>query len=225
MAFTLQSVVPWGRSLEEYESMFALSQSDLSRRIISFGDGPASFNAQMHERGKKVTSVDPIYQFTQQELKGRIDETVALVMEQTCKNMDNFTWHHIASPDELRRLRVHAMETFLDDFEAGRTQQRYIAHSLPQQLPFDENSFDLGLSSHFLFLYSQLGLTFHISAISEMIRLCKEIRIFPLINLDAKKTVLAQQVIDHFSKHYMTRIVTVSHEFQKGGNEMLQILT
>jgi hypothetical protein len=32
--FTLDEVVPWGRSLEEYRRMFALSDTDLQRRIV-----------------------------------------------------------------------------------------------------------------------------------------------------------------------------------------------
>jgi hypothetical protein len=34
MAFTLDSVVPWGRSFEEYVAMFALTDGDLSCRIL-----------------------------------------------------------------------------------------------------------------------------------------------------------------------------------------------
>lgn len=47
MAFELLSVVPWGRTLEEYKTMFTLSQEDLKKSIASFGYGPASFNFEM----------------------------------------------------------------------------------------------------------------------------------------------------------------------------------
>lgn len=43
----LDAIVPLGRSLEEYQRLFALSDKDLERRIISVADGPASFNAEM----------------------------------------------------------------------------------------------------------------------------------------------------------------------------------
>lgn len=39
MAFTLDKVVPWGRSYDEYVAMFALSSDDLRRRILGCGDG------------------------------------------------------------------------------------------------------------------------------------------------------------------------------------------
>ncbi len=43
----LENVVPWGRSLAEYQAMFALSEEELQKRILGCGDGPASFNAEM----------------------------------------------------------------------------------------------------------------------------------------------------------------------------------
>jgi len=34
MGFTLDTVVPWGRSHEEYVAMFDLSEAELGRRIL-----------------------------------------------------------------------------------------------------------------------------------------------------------------------------------------------
>ena len=43
--FTLDSIVPWGRSFDEYCRMFALSADDLARkRILGCADGPAGFD-------------------------------------------------------------------------------------------------------------------------------------------------------------------------------------
>jgi len=44
MAFLLDNVVPWGRTRDEYLKMFSLSENNLSKKIASFGDGPASFS-------------------------------------------------------------------------------------------------------------------------------------------------------------------------------------
>ena len=35
MPFSIDRVVPWGRSLDEYRAMFALSEGDLTRRSSS----------------------------------------------------------------------------------------------------------------------------------------------------------------------------------------------
>jgi hypothetical protein len=63
----LEEVVPWGRTLEEYQSMFSLLETDLSAKILGCGDGPASFNAEMTELGHSVVSIDPVYQFSAEQ--------------------------------------------------------------------------------------------------------------------------------------------------------------
>jgi hypothetical protein len=60
----LNEVVPWGRTLQEYKLMFALSDTDLNKKILGCGDGPASFNTEMTELGYSVVSIDPIYEFS-----------------------------------------------------------------------------------------------------------------------------------------------------------------
>ena len=64
---------------------------------------------------------------------------------------------------------------------------------------------------------------FHIQSMTEMLRVCKEIRIFPIVDLDANKTDLIKDVIDYFQKIYNTSIVTTDYEFQKGDNKLLII--
>ena len=62
-----------------------------------------------------------------------------------------------------------------------------------------------------------MGYDFHIQSITEMLRVCKEVRIFPIVDLDANKTDLIKDVIDYFQKDYDAMIVTTEYEFQKGG--------
>src|SRR5690554_6558516 len=194
MAFELKNVVPWGRSLEEYIRMFKLSDSDLNGRIISFGDGPAGFNSEMTKLNRQVVSLDPIYQFSKEELKQRIEETKETIIEQVKNNQDNFVWTNIKSVKDLEQIRMVAMKNFIADFELGKMQKRYVYHELPDRTEFMDLSFDLGLSSHFLILYAQLGMDFHIKSITEMLRICKEIRIFPVLNLNAVKSEVLEGV-------------------------------
>ena len=51
MAFILDKVVPWGRSFDEYISMFSLSQQDLKKNFLGCRDGPANFNSVLTNRG------------------------------------------------------------------------------------------------------------------------------------------------------------------------------
>lgn len=223
MAFELKNTVPWGRNLEEYKSMFGFSDSDLSKSIISFGDGPASFNFEMYSLGKKVVSIDPVYRFSVEEVRARINETKDIVVEQTKKNLSNFVWTKIKDVEELEKMRLSAMENFLKDFEVGKKEGRYINHEMPTRTAFDDLSFDIGISSHFLILYSQLGLDFHIDSVAEMLRVAREVRIFPILNLDAKKSELLDRIIKYFEPNFTLNIVKVDYEFQKNGNEMLTI--
>jgi hypothetical protein len=203
--------------------MFKLVDDDLNKKIISFGDGPAGFNSEMAKLNRRVISLDPIYQFTKDELTQRIAETKETILLQTQKNQDKFVWKSIKSIQELEQIRMNAMSNFIDDFELGKTQERYIYHELPNQTNFEDLSFELGLSSHFLILYSQLGLDFHIKSIAEMLRICKEIRIFPIVNLNAVKSEVLDGVIDFFQTDFIVSIDSVDYEFQKGGNQMLKI--
>lgn len=223
MKFELDKVVPWGRNLKEYREMFNLSDNDLNKNIISFGDGPASFNSELSQIGKKCVSVDLIYQFSEKELDKRFKIVRNQVMEQVRNNTENFTWKNIKNPDELEILRINSMSDFLKDFSKGKKEARYIYHSLPEKLNFKEQTFDLGLSSHFLLLYPKLGIDFHIKSLSEMLRLCKEVRIFPILNLNAEKSEMLDDIITYFKKNYCINIEKVKYEFQKNGNEMLII--
>jgi SAM-dependent methyltransferase len=224
MAFELKSVVPWGRNLAEYQLMFNLAEADLDRRIISFGDGPAGFNAQMHELGHRVVSLDPIYQFSREELAGRIRETRDEVLAQVERNQGNFVWTHIRDVAHLERIRMGAMERFLVDYEAGRREGRYVPHALPDRTPYADDAFDLGLSSHFLVLYANLGLDFHQQALQEMLRICREVRIFPLLDLNANESAVLPGIREYFGTDHALSVEPVAYEFQRNGNRMLRIV-
>ena len=157
MAFQLNSVVPWGRNIDEYFSMFNLSDKDKELRIAGFGDGPASFNYEATERGFHITSFDPIYQFSKDEINQRILEVRDIVMRQMAENKDNYVWENIRNLEELEEDRMSAMNKFLADFERGLAEKRYVYHELPNRLNYDDSSFDLGISSHFLLMYTALG--------------------------------------------------------------------
>lgn len=223
MAFQLDRVVPWGRNLEEYKLMFGLDDSDMSKKIGGFGDGPACFNCEMTNAGGKVISFDPIYQFSKEDIEKRIEEVRVTVMQQMKENMDNYVWTHMKDLDELEHTRMSAMHKFLSDYEQGKREGRYVFHELPARLPYEPDYFDIGLSSHFLLMYTSLGYDFHIHSITEMLRVCKEIRIFPIVDLDANKTELIKDVIDYFNKDYNTSVVKTGYEFQKGDNKCLII--
>lgn len=224
VAFNLKEVVPWGRSFDEYIKMFALSDDDLRKRILGCSDGPASFNCTLTKRGGSVVSIDPIYQFTAEEIAKRISETYDIVMEQMRQNFQEFVWTHIGSVEELGHLRTTAMYDFLADYPTGKGEGRYISAELPQ-LPCSGSAFDLALCSHFLFLYSvHFDKAFHLLSLRELCRVAHEVRVFPILELGSIRSRHVDDVISTLaSEGYEVRIEQVDYEFQKGGNEMLRI--
>ena len=112
MGIQLDTVVPWGRSYDEYVAMFDLDRRALGSRILGVGDGPASFNAAATARGHRVVSCDPIYAFTPAQIRRRIDETYPTIIDGCRQHRDTFVWTRITSPDHLGRIRLAAMEAF-----------------------------------------------------------------------------------------------------------------
>jgi hypothetical protein len=86
MKFELNKIITWGRSYDEYVNMFSLNDNQLKLKILSVADGPASFNYKLTSKGGNVTSVDPLYQFTSQQIQTRIAEVYDPVLEETRKN-------------------------------------------------------------------------------------------------------------------------------------------
>lgn len=220
----LKSIVPWGRSYSEYADMFCLSSEDLQKSILGCGDGPASFNAELTERGGSVISVDPVYCFSPDQLKSRISEVYDEVMPQMESSKDNYIWSRISSVSELGRIRMSAMNKFLDDYEQGKIQKRYVHGSLPV-LPFEDNQFDLALCSHFLFLYSeQVSLRQHLDSITELTRVAKEARVYPLVTLKGQTSDYLCSVIEQLSALGLDpSLVDSGYVFQKGATKTLVV--
>ena len=222
MVFSLDKVVPWGRSYIEYVAMFSLSKDDLTKKLLGCSDGPASFNCNITKTGGKIVSVDPLYKFTKSHIKQRIEETFSVVIAQTKQNLHEFKWENIRSVEELAEIPNRAMNEFLMDYEPGSKQGRYVAAGLPS-LPFRDKAFDLAPCSHFLFLYSELfSFDFHLQVIEELCRIAKEVRMFPLLELGSRKSRHLDGTMDYFNSHgFDITIQQVNYEFQKGGNKML----
>jgi hypothetical protein len=221
--FTLDQVVPWGRSFAEYRRMFALSDADLKVRILGCADGPASFNAESTRRGTAIISIDPLYRLDTRTIRDRIAATYDQMLEQAQRNRQQFVWDTIQSVEELGRTRMQAMQAFLEDYDLGKRQGRYVDAELPT-IAFPDKSFDLAVCSHFLFLYTkQLSEAFHRSAILELCRVAGEVRIFPLLALDGRASPYVTRLVDDLSGCWEVSLETVPYEFQRGGNRMMRV--
>ena len=227
-SMNLNSIIPWGRSFDEYRRMFALSDADLAGQILGCGDGPASFNAEGTERGYAVVSCDPLYRLSAAEIENRVSDCYETVISQVNASADDFVWTYFRDADDLGRHRLAAMRKFIADFERGKREGRYVAAALPS-LPFRPRSFHLAVVSHLLFLYSdQFTTAEHIRALDELLRVADEVRIFPLLTLDRQWSPHVEPVRRHLeAQGFDVTIAPVDYEFQKAddhaGNRMLRV--
>jgi hypothetical protein len=223
--FDLPGIVPWGRRFDEYAAFFALEESDLRARgpVLDVGGGPASFTAEALAKNISVTAVDPLYAYDGALIPARFDATCEAMMAGVHRAHARFLWTYYESPEVLERTRREALEIFLADFELGRAVGRYVAHALPN-LPFADNSFGVALCSHLLFLYSEtLDLTFHIAALLEMLRVAREVRVYPLQDLDGQPSAHLPGVITALRERGIAvDVAPVAYQFQKGSTHMLR---
>ena len=224
MAMQLDNVVPFGRSFDEYVTMFNLTATDLGQPILSVADGPASFNAEGTSLGHRIQSVDPLYCYQARDIKQRFDAVVDNIMTQIENTPDDWVWSYHHSPSDLRKNRENAIQKFCQDFGQGKAEGRYEVGSFPQ-LTYPDASYNLGLCSHFLFLYSeQFDRTFHLDSICEMLRICREVRIFPLLTLNLQPSPHLDFVLESLTKlGCQWEIQPVAYELQRNGNKMLKI--
>jgi hypothetical protein len=224
MAVQLDSVVPFGRSLDEYTRLFNLTEADLHQSILSVADGPASFNAEGTRLGYRIQSIDPLYQFSAAQIKTRYDAVVENIIEQIKQTPKDWVWTYHQSIDDLRKNRDRAIQLFCQDYDQGKAEGRYETGELPT-LNYANQAYDLGLSSHFLFLYSEhLDHEFHLNSIREMLRVCREVRIFPLLTLMLQPSPYVKAIVDQLTAEgYSCTIQPVGYELQRGGNQMLKI--
>ncbi len=224
MAMQLDQVVPFGRNFDEYVKMFNLTDSDLRKSILSVADGPASFNAEGTRLGYRIKSIDPLYIFTSDQIRSRFYEVVDNIIEQVERTPNDWVWTYHNSPNGLRKNREKATKIFCEDYERGKDESRYEVGELPK-LKYQDCEYELGLNSHFLFLYSDhFDENFHFNSICEMLRICQEVRIFPLLTLMLQRSPHLKVIVEKLErKGYKCEIHRVSYELQRGGNEMLKI--
>ncbi|KMK76534.1 hypothetical protein AB990_15290 [Alkalihalobacillus pseudalcaliphilus] len=124
----------------------------------------------------------------------------------------------------LREHRLNALQDCAKDMK--KFNERYIPVTLPS-LPFKNAKFDILLSAHFLFMYSdRLDYQFHIETLNELLRVTKEeVRIFSLDDLEGKRYEHLDKIISYLNHHgYTVEEVKVPYEFQINAKSMLKII-
>jgi len=220
----LDRVVFFGRTLSEYVKFFNLDLSEWqSRKILDCPSGAASFVAEANQMGIHAVACDLLFHLDAKVLidKGKADYDH--VVERVSLVPHLYNWELYGGMQGFQEFRKIAFQRFAADYENGKAQGRYIPVELPK-LPFSDKSFDLVLSGHFLFLYSdEFDYEFHLNSILEFYRVCStEVRIYPLQGKNAQVYPLLNQLIhDLNALEISTEIVEVAWEFHKGSHQML----
>jgi hypothetical protein len=225
-AIQLDRVVFFGRTLSEYVKFFDLDLSQWQKcKILDCPAGAASFVAEAYQIGIDAVACDLLFNLDEGTLRAKGQADLVHVMERLADVTHNYNWDFYENIEQLNECRKTALDRFLADYTEGRQTGRYIQTKLPK-LPFGDRSFDLVLSGHFLFLYSDcFDYSFHWQTIRELYRVCsQEVRIYPLQGKDAQPYPFLNTLLNDLNNAGISaEIVNVPWEFLKGSRQMLRL--
>ncbi len=226
-SFKLDRVAFYGRTLEEYLLYFDLDIDALKGvKTLDCPAGTSSFVAQAREAGVDAVGLDMEYGADMEKLKERWGQDVENIFDELGRVPHLFNWDYYRSPGDVLEHRERALKLFMEDYPKGAGEGRYIKGALPH-LPFEDGEFELVLSGHFLFTYSdRLDYQFHYDSIIEMIRVSSNtLKIYPLCGLDTMPVAFMQELISDISRvGHRCELRKVPFRFQQNSDTMLQIL-
>lgn len=222
--FKIKGPIFIGRSYQEYLKFFHLEHGCLeNNRVLDCAAGASSFTAHMNRKGYDVIAVDILYHQDPGFLQRRCEEHLNALVEALSQMEGHFVWSFFQDMNQLREHRMKVCRDFSQDYRAGRG-ERYIKADLTS-LPFKDNTFDLVLCSHLLFIYDhRLSYEFHLNSIKEMLRVAsKELRIYPLVKSKGEKSPFVKKIMEELQETVKIEILKVDYEFRKGGDEMMKM--
>ncbi len=226
MPLNFENIAITGRIFEEYSAFFDLELEDLkSKKILDCPSGASSFVQTLKQNGIFAKGVDIIYKFTKDEIEKQGIKTLEKIYQNTSW-MDAYKMDFYKTKENHKKHREDALKGFLKDYNLDD----YIYCELPN-LPFENKEFDLLLSSHLFFVYDdRLDYDFHKNSILEMLRVSKEVRLFPLVDIQNSKVLeeknfspFVYKIIEELSKDFKCEIIKTDFEFQVKANYYLKI--
>ncbi|WP_372635857.1 class I SAM-dependent methyltransferase [Cohnella sp.] len=212
-AYPQTGVASTCRSFDEYCAMFRLKPADLKGPVLDVAGGASSFTANLHAKGVRAMAADPFYEGLTDEIIATGYKEIEVASAKIAAMVASFDWSYYGSPERQREIRERSMALFAEDFRREDAWTRYFAAALPS-LPFEDDTFELALCSHFLFLYADtFDERFHAAALRELIRVLRpggELRIYPLVTLKWEKYPYMERVLGELEE-------IASHEFLPAG--------
>lgn len=194
MTLQLENIVITGRTFEEYSSFFDLKIEDLKgKKVLDCPSGASSFVSTLKQNDIDIIGVDLLYEFDIKSIETQGYKTIKKIYQDTSW-MDVYKMDFYKTKENHRNHRETALKTFVQDYNSTN----YVFAKLPN-LPFKNKEFDLLLSSHLFFVYDdRLDYDFHKGSILEMLRVSKEVRLSPLVDIQNSK-VLEEKFFLHLS--------------------------
>ncbi|KTD56384.1 hypothetical protein Lsan_3072 [Legionella santicrucis] len=220
----MRKLVLWGHSVDEYREMFDLSQEDMNSRILEYGCGPSAVNAQQFLEAHQAVSCDPLFVLDKDTLSSKAIMIFAQMADEVRKEQEQFDFSRNGSLEQLLEYRQEGMKSFFADYEKGKAEGRYLG-AADYHLPYADFSFDFALSAHYLFAdLEDQTVDFHLNVIRELARVAKEVRIFPLNDMEGKSSELLGPVLLQLQKNgYGVEIREVDYHLHKSENAMLRV--
>lgn len=231
--FAFHKVLFFGRTLCEYLGMFNVEIAKLKgQRVLDCPAGPASFVAECRQQGIQAVGCDPMYGEDKSTLSALIEREREECLARQARVRHLFDEEKPV--DDYRSAKLAAFERFIEDYDTGLKEGRYMRAGLPE-LPFSDAAFDLALSSNFLFLYSDyqeggmlidspFNYEFHLKAVLELLRVAKDVRIYPLKGPHKDAHSFVWRIVEHLSScGFCAEVVAVPYRDVKGAHHMLRI--
>ena len=220
----LPAVAFFGRTLAEYAQFFALDVPALRRRdVLDVAAGPSSFVAEACARGIDAVAVDPRYGDPLTDLAAQVHGDYAGMLAQMRAKPALFRLKSFPSLEAAEQDRRAAAQRFLADYAAHALHGRYVGGALPR-LPFFDDTFDLVLCAHLVFLHAKrFDFGWHVAACRELARVSAgEVRIHPVCGADGRPyPKLAALRRELRTAGIESEIVRVDYEFFVGSGSML----
>jgi SAM-dependent methyltransferase len=219
----LDRVVLLGRTFEEYRRYFLLKPQELNGKdVLDVAGGVSSFCAEANARGIKVTSFDPIYSLSLDEIVERSGSDLESVYRAIGK-VPTYRWSYYKTPGRMREFRERAYSIFLSDYKTHP--DRYVAGELPK-LPFADARFDVTLVSYLLFAYQdRLSYEFHRDSVLEIMRVTRgEARIYPTMTFEAQPSEYVPMLrSDPALEKFDLQEIKTDFEFLVNSNSFLRV--
>jgi SAM-dependent methyltransferase len=219
----LDRVVLLGRTFEEYRRYFLLNPQELiGKDVLDVAGGVSSFCAEANARSIRVTSFDPIYSLSPDEIAERSRSDLESVYR-TIGRVPTYRWSYYKTPARMREFRERAYSIFISDYKTHP--DRYVAGELPR-LPFADVSFDLTLVSYLLFAYQdRLTYEFHRDSVLQIMRVTRgEARIYPTVTFEAQPSEYVPMLRSDLAlEKFDLEVIKTDFEFLGNSNSFLRV--